>query len=82
MKNWTSTKAKFPEIGKIVIVTLKHKKNDVYAGFRANGGWYIFTIGENHKHFIPNKTPDVEITHWMELPDAPIHYDDVEEVQF
>ena len=68
---WISLKDERPEIGIIVIVTLRHSKEDVYAGFRANGGWYCFRIGEDCKQYIPNGIKEAEITHWMPLPKSP-----------
>lgn len=68
---WISVDERPPEIGKIVTVTLKHSKKDVYAAFRAKGGWYCFRIGEESKQFIPDGINEVKITHWMPLPEPP-----------
>jgi hypothetical protein len=65
---WISVEDKKPEIGVIVSLVLKHSKEDVYAGFRANGGWYCFQIGENSKYYIPNGIEAAKITHWQPLP--------------
>jgi len=68
---WISVEDKKPEIGVIVNLVLKHSKEDVYSGFRANGGWYCFQVGENPKHYIPNGIENVKITHWQPLPQPP-----------
>lgn len=71
-EKWISVEDEQPEIGKIVLFVLKHSKLDVYAGFRAKGGWYAYKIGEDSKQFIPNNfSKDVSVTHWQPLPQSP-----------
>ena len=67
-QEWIPVEVRLPEIGTIVSITLKHSNNDVYAGFRAKGGWYCFVIGENSKYFIPNNNDVATITAWQPLP--------------
>ncbi len=67
---WISTKDELPEIAIKVIFILKHLHEDVHTGFRANGGWYCFMIGENSKYFIPNGIEEAKITYWMPLPES------------
>lgn len=70
-EGWVSVEERKPEFGVIVNIALKHQKQDVYSGFRANGGWYCFRLGEDNKQFIPNGIKEVSITHWRELPSPP-----------
>jgi hypothetical protein len=70
-EKWISVKDNRPEIGVIVNLVLQHSKQDVYSGFRANGGWYVFQIGEQAKYYIPNDIDEAKITHWQPLPTPP-----------
>lgn len=69
--NWISVKERLPEIAKVVIITLRHSKQDTYSAFRAHGGWYCFCADEDPKRYVPNGIKGVEITHWMPLPEPP-----------
>ena len=64
---WIKVENELPEIGVIVKFKLQHAKIDVYAGFRAKGGWYAFRIGEDCKQFIPNNIENVKIFEWQPL---------------
>lgn len=64
---WINVNDKLPEIAVICNIVLKHSKNDVYCGFRVKGGWYVFQIGEQCKHYVPNGIDNVKITHWQPL---------------
>lgn len=67
--NWISAKERLPEIASIVILSIQHPGGNTSAtGFRANGGWYVFRIGNDPKQFIPNGIEDVTVTHWQTLP--------------
>jgi hypothetical protein len=68
---WIDVKQERPMIGKVVNLILLHHQEEVYSGFRANGGWYVFQVGEPSKYYIPNGTKEAEITHWKALPETP-----------
>lgn len=68
---WIDVNIERPVFGVVVLIALKHSiQTDVYAGYRANGGWYCVTLTE--KHFIPNGIEEAKITHWMKLPLPPV----------
>lgn len=67
---WISVYIENPEISEFVLCfCVGDPPGHRCTGFRANGGWYIWTdVG---KTYIEKTDPDYKITHWQPLPSPP-----------